>query len=234
MLISFTTISCVEFSFYLFFFWWGQVCFQICWYISSSLIPNVCPFLCALFKVELYWDMCGRMTLSHFWVSVKAIDDDCNQTGQMVAGLLGWPQGTFASKVGWTVETFNINRGSLLLIKKKKKQRFITQLSKGRLDCYSTRYPNSCRFVSVGFPLLVGLCIAQHNCTYFAVCLNVKSKDNLRSIRQLYYFLIILCQLLISLCIQLIFKQVIFLPLLLLFLLFWHFFPCDLLLLSSR
>ncbi|KAJ9182261.1 hypothetical protein P3X46_006276 [Hevea brasiliensis] len=29
----------------------------------------------------------------------QAIDDDCNQTGQMVAGLLGWPQGTFASKV---------------------------------------------------------------------------------------------------------------------------------------
>ncbi|CAN6455298.1 unnamed protein product [Victoria cruziana] len=29
----------------------------------------------------------------------QAIDDDCNQTGQMVAGLLGWPQGTFVSKV---------------------------------------------------------------------------------------------------------------------------------------
>lgn len=29
----------------------------------------------------------------------QAIDDDCNQTGQMVAGLLNWPQGTFASKV---------------------------------------------------------------------------------------------------------------------------------------
>ncbi|KAG9441645.1 hypothetical protein H6P81_017499 [Aristolochia fimbriata] len=29
----------------------------------------------------------------------QAIDDDCNQTGQMVAGLLRWPQGTFASKV---------------------------------------------------------------------------------------------------------------------------------------
>ncbi|KAF9612136.1 hypothetical protein IFM89_038319 [Coptis chinensis] len=28
----------------------------------------------------------------------QAIDDDCNQTGQMVAGLLKWPQGTFASK----------------------------------------------------------------------------------------------------------------------------------------
>nr|KJB34552.1 hypothetical protein B456_006G072000 [Gossypium raimondii] len=29
----------------------------------------------------------------------QAIDDDCNQTGQMIAALLGWPQGTFASKV---------------------------------------------------------------------------------------------------------------------------------------
>lgn len=29
----------------------------------------------------------------------QAIDDDCNQTGQMLAALLNWPQGTFASKV---------------------------------------------------------------------------------------------------------------------------------------
>jgi len=29
----------------------------------------------------------------------QAIDDDANQTGQMLAGLLGWPQGTFASKI---------------------------------------------------------------------------------------------------------------------------------------
>jgi electron transfer flavoprotein beta subunit len=29
----------------------------------------------------------------------QAIDDDCNQTGQMLAALLAWPQGTFASKV---------------------------------------------------------------------------------------------------------------------------------------
>lgn len=29
----------------------------------------------------------------------QAIDDDSNQTGQMLAGLLGWPQGTFASKI---------------------------------------------------------------------------------------------------------------------------------------
>ena len=29
----------------------------------------------------------------------QAIDDDCNQTGQMLAALLGWPQATFAYKV---------------------------------------------------------------------------------------------------------------------------------------
>jgi electron transfer flavoprotein beta subunit len=29
----------------------------------------------------------------------QAIDDDCSQTGQMLAALLGWPQGTFASKI---------------------------------------------------------------------------------------------------------------------------------------
>jgi len=29
----------------------------------------------------------------------QAIDDDCNQTGQMLAALLGWPQGTFASRL---------------------------------------------------------------------------------------------------------------------------------------
>jgi electron transfer flavoprotein beta subunit len=29
----------------------------------------------------------------------QAIDDDANQTGQMLAALAGWPQGTFASKV---------------------------------------------------------------------------------------------------------------------------------------
>ncbi len=29
----------------------------------------------------------------------QAIDDDCSQTGQMLAALLGWPQGTFASEI---------------------------------------------------------------------------------------------------------------------------------------
>ena len=32
----------------------------------------------------------------------QAIDDDCNQTGQMLAALLGWSQGTFANKLEFT------------------------------------------------------------------------------------------------------------------------------------
>ena len=32
-------------------------------------------------------------------VGKQAIDDDCNQTGQMLAALLGWAQGTFISKL---------------------------------------------------------------------------------------------------------------------------------------
>jgi electron transfer flavoprotein beta subunit len=40
----------------------------------------------------------------------QAIDDDCNQTGQMLAGLLGWPQGTFASKVELDGETIKVVR----------------------------------------------------------------------------------------------------------------------------
>jgi electron transfer flavoprotein beta subunit len=34
-----------------------------------------------------------------FVLGKQAIDDDSNQVGQMLAALLGWPQGTFASKV---------------------------------------------------------------------------------------------------------------------------------------
>jgi electron transfer flavoprotein beta subunit len=40
----------------------------------------------------------------------QAIDDDCNQTGQMLAALLGWPQGTFASKVALSEGTVDVTR----------------------------------------------------------------------------------------------------------------------------
>jgi len=40
----------------------------------------------------------------------QAIDDDCNQTGQMLAALLGWPQGTFASKVSLESDSVDVTR----------------------------------------------------------------------------------------------------------------------------
>ncbi len=40
----------------------------------------------------------------------QAIDDDCNQTGQMLAALLGWGQGTYASKVAVAGEDVTVTR----------------------------------------------------------------------------------------------------------------------------
>jgi len=40
----------------------------------------------------------------------QAIDDDCNQTGQMLAALLGWPQGTFASKLAFKDDRLEVTR----------------------------------------------------------------------------------------------------------------------------
>lgn len=40
----------------------------------------------------------------------QAIDDDSNQTGQMLAALLDWPQGTFASQIAVAGGTLNVTR----------------------------------------------------------------------------------------------------------------------------
>jgi electron transfer flavoprotein beta subunit len=40
----------------------------------------------------------------------QAIDDDCNQTGQMLAALLGWSQGTFASNLEINGQIANVTR----------------------------------------------------------------------------------------------------------------------------
>jgi len=52
----------------------------------------------------------------------QAIDDDCNQTGQMLAALLDWPQGTFASKVTLDGDAVTVTRevdGGLQTVKLK-------------------------------------------------------------------------------------------------------------------
>jgi electron transfer flavoprotein beta subunit len=52
----------------------------------------------------------------------QAIDDDCNQTGQMLAALLGWSQGTFASKLALDGDSVTVTRevdGGLQTVKLK-------------------------------------------------------------------------------------------------------------------
>jgi electron transfer flavoprotein beta subunit len=43
--------------------------------------------------------VCARESPQLVILGKQAIDDDSNQTGQMLAALLGWGQGTFASKL---------------------------------------------------------------------------------------------------------------------------------------
>ncbi|KAM4652472.1 electron transfer flavoprotein subunit beta [Discoglossus pictus] len=58
---------------------------------SESLGPfQVSKIIAALAKKE---------NVNLVLLGKQAIDDDCNQTGQMTAALLDWPQGTFASEV---------------------------------------------------------------------------------------------------------------------------------------
>lgn len=55
-------------------------------------------------------------------VGKQAIDDDCNQTAQMTAGLLDWPQATFASKIEKGDKDITVTReidGGLEVIKSK-------------------------------------------------------------------------------------------------------------------
>lgn len=58
---------------------------------TARLEPfSVSKLLCALCEKEApKLVICGK----------QAIDDDANQTGQMLAGRMGWPQATFASKL---------------------------------------------------------------------------------------------------------------------------------------
>lgn len=53
----------------------------------------------SLAVAKLLKAVCDREQPGLVFLGKQAIDDDANQTGQMLAALLGWPQATFASKV---------------------------------------------------------------------------------------------------------------------------------------
>jgi len=63
--------------------------------ILVSTEPNLEPLLIARILEQIAKQEQPRLII----LGKQAIDDDCNQTGQMLAALLNWPQGTFASQL---------------------------------------------------------------------------------------------------------------------------------------
>ena len=59
---------------------------------------------------RIFRAVCDRETPILAILGKQAIDDDCSQTGQMLAALWGRPQATFASKVELTGDTARVTR----------------------------------------------------------------------------------------------------------------------------
>jgi len=63
--------------------------------IPADVYENVQPFHVSKILAKIAQEEQADILL----VGKQAIDDDCNQTGQMAAAILDWPQATFASEV---------------------------------------------------------------------------------------------------------------------------------------
>merc|ERR1712159_540440 len=59
---------------------------------------------------KLFKEVVAKETPELVLLGKQAIDGDFNQTGQMLAGLLGWPQGVFASDVEKEGDSFKVTR----------------------------------------------------------------------------------------------------------------------------
>ena len=63
-----------------------------------------------LMAAKMLHKICEKESPNLVIAGKQAIDDDANQTGQMLAALLGWGQGTFASKVAIDGEAVTVVR----------------------------------------------------------------------------------------------------------------------------
>ena len=66
---------------------------------DRAILVETTEELQPLAVAKLLKKICEKETPQIVILGKQAIDDDSNQTGQMLAGLLGWSQATFASKV---------------------------------------------------------------------------------------------------------------------------------------
>lgn len=65
---------------------------------EAILIQTDTPFDSPGVAAELA-ALCGELQIEMVLMGKQATDEDCNQAGQMLAAILGWPQATFASKI---------------------------------------------------------------------------------------------------------------------------------------
>jgi len=74
--------------------------------ILVETTTDVEPLIAAKIFQKIAEDIQPRLII----LGKQAIDDDSNQTGQMLAGLLRWPQGTFISQLEITADTALVTR----------------------------------------------------------------------------------------------------------------------------
>ncbi|MEQ8166677.1 MAG: electron transfer flavoprotein subunit beta/FixA family protein, partial [Alphaproteobacteria bacterium] len=66
---------------------------------DRALLIETTEMIEPLAVAKVLREFVGRESPDLVIMGKQAIDDDSNQTGQMLAALLDWPQGTFASKL---------------------------------------------------------------------------------------------------------------------------------------
>src|SRR3989449_6708131 len=66
---------------------------------DRAILVETAEELQPLAVAKLLKAICQKESPQLVILGKQAIDDDSNQTGQMLAALLGWPQATFASKI---------------------------------------------------------------------------------------------------------------------------------------
>ena len=77
---------------------------------DRAILVNTDVELQPLAVAKLMKALCEKETPSIVLFGKQAIDDDANQTGQMLAALMDWPQATFASKVVVAGEAATVTR----------------------------------------------------------------------------------------------------------------------------
>jgi len=77
---------------------------------DRAILVETAAELQPLAVAKLLKAVCQKESPKLVIMGKQAIDDDSNQTGQMLAALLGWPQATFASKIKTGNEKLEVTR----------------------------------------------------------------------------------------------------------------------------